>query len=214
MNIQQAIQGLSPRIRIQVELGVEILGKGGLLAYPTDTVYGLGADFSNEMAVKNVVKIKNRKETMGFPLLLSKSDMLPLVAENISPVAWPLIENFWPGPLTLILPKTGAVPDVVSGGRATVAVRVPDHAVPRVLSEWLGRPIVGTSANITGFPSLESSNQVTSQIGDLVDLVIEGSSLGRLESTIIDLTDIRPKIVRRGAVPVEEIRLFCPLLPC
>ena len=214
MNIQQAIQELPPKIRNQIELGVDILAKGGLLAYPTDTVYGLGADFSNEMAVKNVVKVKKRKETMGLPLLLSKSDMLPLVTENVSPVAWSLIENFWPGPLTLILPKTSAVPDVVSGGRATVAVRVPDHAVPRVLSEWLGRPIVGTSANITGFPSPESSNQVSTHIGDLVDLVIEGSSLGRSESTIIDLTDIRPKILRHGAVPVEEIRLFCSLLPC
>ena len=149
MNIQNAIEGLSPRIRSQIELGVDILAKGGLLAYPTDTVYGLGADFSNEMAVKKVVSVKKRKETMGLPLLLSKSEMLPLVTQNISPMAWTLVENFWPGPLTLVLQKTKDVAHVVSGGRPTVAVRVPDHPVPRVLSEWLGRPIVGTSANIT-----------------------------------------------------------------
>jgi len=214
MNIQNAIEGLSPRIRSQIELGVDILAKGGLLAYPTDTVYGLGADFSNEMAVKKVVSVKKRKETMGLPLLLSKSEMLPLVTQNISPMAWTLMENFWPGPLTLVLQKTKDVAHVVSGGRPTVAVRVPDHPVPRVLSEWLGRPIVGTSANITGSPSAESGAQAASQIGELVDLVIEGSSFGRLESTIVDFTDKYPKILRQGAVPAEELQLFCPLLSC
>ena len=214
MNIQNAIEGLSPRIRRQIELGVDILAKGGLLAYPTDTVYGLGADFSNEMAVKQVVSVKKRKETMGLPLLLSKSEMLPLVTQNISPMAWTLMENFWPGPLTLVLQKTKDVAHVVSGGRPTVAVRVPDHPVPRVLSEWLGRPIVGTSANITGSPSAESGAQAASQIGELVDLVIEGSSFGRLESTIVDFTDKYPKILRQGAVPAEELQLFCPLLSC
>ena len=214
MNIQNAIEGLSPRIRRQIELGVDILAKGGLLAYPTDTVYGLGADFSNEMAVKKVVSVKKRKETMGLPLLLSKSEMLPLVTQNISPMAWTLMENFWPGPLTLVLQKTKDVAHVVSGGRPTVAVRVPDHPVPRVLSEWLGRPIVGTSANITGSPSAESGAQAASQIGELVDLVIEGSSFGRLESTIVDFTDKYPKILRQGAVPAEELQLFCPLLSC
>tara|TARA_B100001123_G_scaffold54584_1_gene57745 strand:+ start:4435 stop:5079 length:645 start_codon:yes stop_codon:yes gene_type:complete len=214
MNIQNAIEGLSPRIRSQIELGVDILAKGGLLAYPTDTVYGLGADFSNEMAVKKVVSVKKRKETMGLPLLLSKSEMLPIVTQNISPMAWTLMENFWPGPLTLVLQKTKDVSHVVSGGRPTVAVRVPDHPVPRVLSEWLGRPIVGTSANITGSPSAESGAQAASQIGELVDLVIEGSSFGRLESTIVDFTDKYPKILRQGAVPAEELQLFCPLLSC
>tara|TARA_Y100000590_G_scaffold81062_1_gene90081 strand:+ start:2033 stop:2677 length:645 start_codon:yes stop_codon:yes gene_type:complete len=214
MNIQNAIEGLSPRIRSQIELGVDILAKGGLLAYPTDTVYGLGADFSNEMAVKKVVSVKKRKETMGLPLLLSKSEMLPIVTQNISPMAWTLMENFWPGPLTLVLQKTKDVAHVVSGGRPTVAVRVPDHPVPRVLSEWLGRPIVGTSANITGSPSAESGAQAASQIGELVDLVIEGSSFGRLESTIVDFTDKYPKILRQGAVPAEELQLFCPLLSC
>ena len=214
MNIQNAIDGLSPRVRSQIEVGVDILAKGGLLAYPTDTVYGLGADFSNEMAVKKVVSVKKRKETMGLPLLLSKSEMLPLVTQNISPMAWTLMENFWPGPLTLVLQKTKDVSHVVSGGRPTVAVRVPDHPVPRVLSEWLGRPIVGTSANITGSPSAESGAQAASQIGELVDLVIEGSSFGRLESTIVDFTDKYPKILRQGAVPAEELQLFCPLLSC
>ena len=140
--------------------------------------------------------------------------MLPLVTQNISPMAWTLMENFWPGPLTLVLQKTKDVAHVVSGGRPTVAVRVPDHPVPRVLSEWLGRPIVGTSANITGSPSAESGAQAASQIGELVDLVIEGSSFGRLESTIVDFTDKYPKILRQGAVPAEELQLFCPLLSC
>lgn len=124
------------------------------------------------------------------------------------------MENFWPGPLTLVLQKTKDVAHVVSGGRPTVAVRVPDHPVPRVLSEWLGRPIVGTSANITGSPAAESGDQAASQIGDLVDLVIEGSSFGRLESTIVDFTDTYPKILRQGAVSTEALQLFCPLLSC
>ena len=198
----------------EIKSAVEKLSSGGVVGIPTDTLYGLAANLFDETALDRIYQIKGRPQKLALPVLISTIDQLQMVSDEVSKTSLKLAHQFWPGPLTLVLQKTKDVADVVSGGRPTVAVRVPDHPVPRVLSEWLGRPIVGTSANITGSPSAESGAQAASQIGELVDLVIEGSSFGRLESTIVDFTDKYPKILRQGAVPAEELQLFCPLLSC
>ena len=125
---------------------------------------------------------------MGMPLLLSRADMLPPIVREVHPEAEALIERFWPGALTLVLTKSAAVSDLVSGGRSSVAVRVPNHPVPRALSEGVGGPIIGTSANCTGAVPASSAVQVREQLDGAVDLVIDGlPSLG-VQSTILDLT--------------------------
>ncbi len=204
------LESLADAVACEVEQGIEVLRKGGVVAYPTDTVYGLGAGLSDDAAVQRVIDAKGRAESMGMPLLLSRADMLAPIVKEVYPEAEALIERFWPGALTLVMTKSAAVSDLVSGGRSSVAVRVPDHPVPRALSEGVGGPIIGTSANRTGAVPASSAVQVREQLDGAVDLVIDGlPSLG-VQSTILDLTGPAPRVLRAGAVSLEEIQSVCP----
>ena len=204
------LESLAAEVACEVEQGIEVLRKGGVVAYPTDTVYGLGAGLSDDAAVQRVINAKGRAESMGMPLLLSRADMLAPIVREVHPEARALIERFWPGALTLVMTKSAAVSDLVSGGRSSVAVRVPNHPVPRALSEGVGGPIIGTSANRTGAVPASSAVQVREQLNGAVDLVIDGlPSLG-VQSTILDLTGPAPRVLRTGAVSREEIQTVCP----
>ena len=178
---------------------------------PTDTLYGLGADFSVAAAVQRVIDIKGRSERMGLPLLLSSADDLPLVATDVLDYVWPLVERFWPGALTLVVPRSYAVSDLVTGGRDSVAVRVPDHPVPRALARGLGRPITGTSANRSGQFAALTGKEVMRKLGVSVDLVIEveGATEG-LPSTILDVTGPVPRLIRLGAIALSDIQAVYP----
>ncbi len=204
------MESLASTVLREVEQGIEVLRKGGVVAYPTDTVYGLGAGLSDDMAVQRVINAKGRAESMGLPLLLSRADMLTPIVREVHPAAKALMERFWPGALTLVMTKSAAVSDLVSGGRSSVAVRVPNHPVPRALSEGVGGPIIGTSANRTGAMPASSAVQVREQLDGLIDLVIDGfPSLG-IQSTILDLTGTTPRVLRFGAVSLGEIQTVCP----
>ncbi len=204
------LESLAAAVVREVEQGIEALRKGGVVAYPTDTVYGLGAALLDDAAVQRVIDAKGRAESMGLPLLLSRADMLAPIVKEVDATAAALIERFWPGALTLVMTKSAAVSDLVSGGRDTVAVRVPDHPVPRALSDGLGGPIIGTSANRSGSAPASSAAQVREQLDGAVDLVIDGlPSLG-VQSTILDLTGPAPRVLRSGAVSLEEIQAVCP----
>lgn len=202
---------LLPALEEQVCAGIELLRGGGVVAFPTDTLYGLGADFSCLSAVQRVLSIKGRSEQMGLPLLLSGADDLSMVARDVPEAVWLLVRRFWPGALTLVVPRSAMVSDLVAGGHDSVAVRVPDHPVPRALAHRLGRPITGTSANRTGQSPASSAGEVRRQLGASVDLVIEGGAapLG-LPSTIVDATGPMLKLLRPGALSLFAIQSVYP----
>ena len=197
---------LPSAIQKQVEEGISILKGGGVVAFPTDTVYGLGACASNEQAVERVYELKKRPRNMALPLLLANVSQIGEVAENMSQVAWLLALHFLPGALTLVLPKSDSLPDIITAGGGTIAVRIPAHPVPVALAEGLGAPIVGTSANLSGKPSVLTASDVYSQFGDNIDLVIDGGRCpGGRESTIVDAAGETPVILREGAIAREEL---------
>ena len=189
----------------QVEKGIKILKEGGVIAFPTDTVYGLGADAFNLKAVERVYEIKNRPEYLPLPLLIADIAQLTTVAEPAFGIAWLLANRFWPGGLTLVLPKTVSLPHYLVKG-STVAVRIPNHPICLALIERLGRPIIGTSANISGKASALTAYEVKRQLGDKVDLIIDGGRCpGGNESTIVDVTHEVPMVLRHGIIPTYEI---------
>ncbi len=195
-------------IQAQIEKGVTILRGGGIVAYPTDTVYGLGASAVLPQAVERVYTIKERPRTMPFPLLVANVEQIISLAEAVSPLAWRLIEKFLPGALTLVLSKSSTAPGAVTGAGGTIAVRIPAHPVPLALIEGLGAPLVGTSANISGQPSPLTADGVRSQLADRVDLIIDGGRCpGGRESTVVDVTGETPVILREGAISRAEIEL-------
>ncbi len=197
-------------IRQQIEKGISILRQGGLVAYPTDTVYGLGACINLPQAVARVYKVKERPRNMPLSLLLADTSQLTEVAEPVPPAAWPLIHSFLPGALTIVLLKSSSVPDTITAGGTTIAVRIPAHPVPIDLIAGLGAPIVGTSANLSGRPSPLTAEEVYSQLGDKVDLIIDGGRCpGGKESTIVDVTGETPLVLREGAISRKELEQVC-----
>ncbi len=197
-------------IQKQVEQGISILKQGRIVAFPTDTVYGLGACISIHQAVERIYAVKGRPRNMALPLLLANTSQITKVAHPVPPIAWLLIDNFLPGALTIVLSRSNSVPDIVAGGGATIAVRIPAHPVPVALANGLGAPIVGTSANLSGRPSPLTADEVYSQFGNKIDLVIDGGRCpGGKESTIVDVTGETPVILREGAISREEIERVC-----
>lgn len=193
----------------RIQQAVECLRQGGLVAFPTDTLYALGADPFNPHAVQRVFRAKHRPPDMGLPLLLSNSDMLQQAAADVSTLATTLARRFWPGSLTMLLPRAAAVSPLVTGGQDTVAVRVPNHPAALRLITALGHPITGTSANVTGGPDPATAKEVREQLGVSCDMVLDdGAAELGISSTIVDLTGERPTLVRVGAVPWEEIESF------
>jgi len=195
----------------QITEAVNILKKGGIVAYPTDTVYGLGASMASLKAIERIFEVKDRPKGMAMPLLAVNRAQIKKLVNNIPPSAWLLMYNFLPGALTIILHKSDIVPDVITGGSKTIAVRIPDHPVPISLIKGLGQPIVGTSANLSGQPSALTAEEVRIQIGDKVDLVIDGGSCpGGIESTVVDVSGRKPIVRRLGAISLEQLQHSCP----
>lgn len=190
----------------QVEQGISVLKEGGIVVFPTDTVYGLGASISIGRAVEQVYQVKQRPRNMALPLLLADKSQIEEVAKIVPQVVWLLADRFLPGALTLVLPKSESVSDMVTGGDKTVAIRIPAHPIPVALIRGVGAPIVGTSANLSGQPSALTAEDVHTQLGDKIDLIIDGGRCpGGLESTIVDLTGETPVILREGAISREEL---------
>ncbi|MDV2989278.1 MAG: L-threonylcarbamoyladenylate synthase [Dehalogenimonas sp.] len=187
---------------------VAIIKGGGVVAFPTDTVYCLAASIKFPAAVSRIFDIKGRETTKALPVLVADTIQMRQVAE-MTPLADRLVRRFMPGGLTVILKKTSEVPDIVTGDRDTVAVRIPGHTLPLYLIKACGAPLTGTSANLSGHGSVCTAGEVSAQIGHLVDFVLDGGSCpGGKESTIIDLTSDPPAIVREGAVEREELENF------
>jgi len=204
---------LTASIQKQVEQAITILKRGGIVACPTDTVYGVGAAINIESAVERVYQIKGRPHSRALPILLADKSEIAEVAKAVPPLAWRLADRFFPGALTIVLPKADSVSDIVTGGRKTIAIRIADHPIPIAIVRGLGVPIVGTSANLSGSPSALTAEEVRAQLGDRVDMIIDGGRCpGGWESTIIDLTGETPLILREGPISSEELREVCPSL--
>ena len=189
----------------EIERGIKILQMGGVIAFPTDTVYGLGADAFNSTAVERIYEIKNRPRHRQLPLLIADVERLTTLAEPIPEIAWFLARRFWPGGLTLVLSKTDSVPAYLAS-RPTIAVRVPNHPVCLALIQHLGNPIIGTSANISDQPAALTAEEVGQQLGGKIDFIINGGKCpGGKESTVVDITRESPIVLRQGIIPSDDI---------
>jgi L-threonylcarbamoyladenylate synthase len=185
---------------------VEILQRGGVIALPTETVYGLAANAEDELAVRRIFAIKGRPATHPLIIHLAGVEALPDWASYIPQEARRLADAFWPGPLTLVLPRTPRATDAVTGGQDTVALRVPAHPVALAVLRALGGGLAAPSANRFGRVSPTTAAHVCQDLGDEVDLVVDGGpcTVG-VESTIVDLSSGPPVILRPGGLPAEEL---------
>jgi len=190
-----------------INKATHLLHAGGLVAFPTETVYGLGADARNPDAVARIFEVKGRPT--DHPLIVHLADIEQMTewAQNIPKSAWKLAKAFWPGPLTLVLPRLPDVPDSVTGGLDTVALRVPDHPVALALLSSFGGGVAAPSANRYGCVSPTSAEDVREELKDSVNLVLDG---GRcpvgIESTIVDFSMPTPRVLRPGKITEEALR--------
>lgn len=188
-----------------IDRAVKVIEAGGLIVYPTDTVYGLGTNALNPQAVFKVFEVKNRPLDQALPTIVSGLEMAEELA-YVTEEARKLIQAFWPGALTIILKKKPVVPSVVTGGKFGVGLRAPNHAVPLTITRMSGLPLIATSANKHSGANPVKVRDVLNQLGEEVDLILDG---GRTEigvaSTIIDMTRTPPLIVRKGPVTREMI---------
>ena len=183
---------------------LEILRGGGLVAFPTDTVYGVGSLAFKAAAVESIYAAKNRPNEKAIPVLLGGAEDLAKVVASIPPMALTLAARFWPGPLTLVVPKHPDLPEAVSA-TATVGVRVPDHPAARRLLQAAG-PMAVTSANLSGQASPSTAEEVFEQLSGCITLILDGGRTpGGVPSTVVDCAGAEPKILREGPVPWGEI---------
>ena len=182
------------------------LDNGGVVVFPTDTLYGLGADVFSLPALQRIFAIKGRPAELALPVLVAGLDQVESVALPMSNQAQELAERFWPGPLTLVMRRSPELPDLVTGGADTVAVRMPAHRIPLALARRLGRPITGTSANLSGQPDLLDLDSIENQLGNLVDYITRsGPPPEGTGSTVVDITRNKPRLLREGTISLEEI---------
>lgn len=191
---------------ISISQAASILREGRLVALPTETVYGLAANALDPVAVAKIFAAKERPFFDPLIVHLPDIDWLPKVASEFSPIAQQLALRFWPGPLTLVLPKTEAVPHLVTSGSGSVGVRIPDHELTREVLRLAGVPVAAPSANLFGRLSPTTAEHVRRQLGDRVDAILDGGPCRvGVESTILKFDGDRATLLRAGGVPLEEI---------
>lgn len=188
-----------------------LLREGEVVAFPTDTLYGLGANAFERFAVREIFEIKQRPPDKALPVFVYQIDDLNQVARHVPNRAWSLLSHFWPGALTVVLPKNPKLSDDVTAGQNTVAVRIPDHPVCLDLVIEVGRPLAVTSANLSGYANPTTAQQVVEQLGPRLPLILDGGPLtDSLASTIIDLSVDPPRLLRPGPVSLTELREYLP----
>ena len=183
----------------------EILKKGGLVAYPTESFYALGADALNPEAVSKVFDVKGRSETKPLPVIVHDKSEITLLTKGLSPLARNAVERLMPGPVTLVLWASDAVPDGLTGGTGKIGIRLPVHEVASGLAQALGGPVTATSANLSGLPGLTTAKEVISSLPG-IDLILDGGATpGAPPSTVVDLTCDPPRILREGRIAKSRI---------
>ena len=194
-----------PQSRLIAE-AAEIIRRGGVIAYLTDTLYGLGADAFNTMAVQKVFALKSRSEEKALPVIIGNRAMLSKLVLEISSDAEKLIKIFWPGPLSLILPANPAVPGVLHGDSKRIAVRLPSCAVARELAIVSGGALTATSANRSGEAAAQTAEGVHAALSGGIDMIVDsGPATETRPSTLLDMTQSPPRLLREGAVSAEKI---------
>ncbi|MEK6581884.1 MAG: L-threonylcarbamoyladenylate synthase [Nitrospirota bacterium] len=190
-----------------LEKAVEILKKGGIIAFPTETFYGLGVKSDMEDSLIRLYELKKRPVKKPMPLIIGSRKLLSSLVASTSNAAAALMDKFWPGPLTIILDAKKRVSRYLTVGTGMVAVRIPGESFALQLAKEAGFPITGTSANISGMPPAEDAEAVIKYFGDRIDLIIDGGKTpGNLPSTIVDATEGDIKILRKGAVSYSDIK--------
>lgn len=180
---------------------VECLLSGGLVAFPTESFYGLAVDATNETAIKRLFSVKKRGPDIPVLLLIPSVGALNRFVKRIPPVAHRLIEEFWPGALTLIFEAGPDVSPLLTAGTGKIGIRLSSHPIATALTKGLGVPITGTSANISGRPACRNAEEVLSCFGQEVDLILDGGKTeGEIASTVLDITVHPPQILREGMV--------------
>jgi len=182
-----------------------LIRSGGLIAFPTDTVYGIGVSAFQTDAVERLYRVKGRSPKKAIPILLGDTEIAEQITTPLSPIVKKLTEKFWPGPLTLVLPLLSSLPENLSP-TPTIGLRVPDHEFTRELLRQTG-PLAATSANLSGEPSALSAYEVQAQLGGRVDLILDGGkSPGGLASTVLNCTGENPAVLREGPLSWEDIQ--------
>ena len=190
-----------------INQAADIIKNGGLIAYPTETVYGLGADPYNSEAIQKIFTAKGRAEDKGIILLIRGADDLSRLVRAVSLTAQILIETFWPGPLTLVFRANRDLPPALLGGRDTVALRHSSSPIATQLLSALGGPLTSTSANRSTEPPARSACEVENALGDHLDLILDGGpSASAIPSTLVDVSSDRAILLREGAIPVQKLR--------
>lgn len=189
-----------------IECAASIIKKGGTVAFPTETVYGLGADALNSNAVCNIFKAKNRPPDNPLIVHIHSIKSISNVVIDVPDIAFKLMDKFWPGPLAIILNRKNQVPDITTSGLNTVVIRMPNNEIALELIRKSGKPIAAPSANLSGKPSPTEAKHVIADLNGKIDAIIDGGFVNiGLESTIIDLTSRNPTILRPGSIGIEEI---------
>ncbi|GAB4418022.1 MAG: hypothetical protein Fur0044_13880 [Anaerolineae bacterium] len=206
----QILPAASPKA---IKLARRLLREGEVVAFPTDTVYGLGANAFERFAVRQIFAVKERPPDKALPVFIYQIDDLNLVARHVPNVAWPLLQALWPGDLTVVLPKNPALPDEVTAGESTVAVRVPNHPVCLELVTQVGRPLAVTSANLSGQPTPTTAQAVAAQLRRRIPLILDGGpSPTDQPSSIVDLSVTPPRLLRQGRLTLDMLRQYLPNL--
>ena len=184
----------------------EIIAHGGIIAYPTETFYGLGADATNEKAIQKIFAIKGRNFKNPISLIIGQTDNIYPLVQDVPQTAQKLMTAFWPGALTIVFLAANNVSPLLTAGSGKIGLRVSSHPGARGIIQRLKRPLTATSANLTGAPECTRASEVAEQIGDKIDAIVDlGDTPGTKGSTIIDVTCDPPVILREGVISREEI---------
>jgi len=183
-----------------------IVSRGGVIAYPTETIYGLGADATNEQAIRRIFEIKGRNFNNPISLIIGHSQNVYPLVRKVTASAQKLMDAFWPGPLTIIFEAAGNVSPLLTADTGRIGIRLSGHDAARKIAGKAGKPLTATSANLSGSPECATADQVISQLGDRLDTIVDlGKTSGSVSSTIIDATTEQPVILRSGGISQEEI---------
>jgi L-threonylcarbamoyladenylate synthase len=192
-----------------IKKAAQMVLRGGIIAFPTETFYGLAADALNEAALKKIFQVKKREEGNPLLLLIADKSWLKGLVQNISPLAERLMDRFWPGPLTLVFNASPQLSPLLTADTGKIGVRLSPHPVTQALVQAVGRAITGTSANLSGQPGILTAREVHQALGESLDAVLNGGkTAGGPGSTILEVSDPSPRIIREGMISQNELSPF------
>jgi L-threonylcarbamoyladenylate synthase len=192
-----------------IKRAAQIILQGGVVAFPTETFYGLAADARNEAAIKRIFQVKGREEGKPILLLVADRSWLSGLVQEVYPSAERLMEKFWPGPLTLVFRASPNVSPLLTANTGKIGIRHSPHPVTQALVQAVGRPVTGTSANLSGQPSASLAQEVLQSIGEGLDAILDGGkTAGGLGSTVLDVCGASPRMIREGRLSLDELNPF------